>query len=476
MAWRGHDYGGAVSDPYLLPAQSLGSVEDYLTHVGGAALEAARGLGPAGLRALVDSAGLRGRDAAGTSVASRWGAIGFVGDDAGSRYVVANGTDSEPGSFVDRALLRSNPFQVIEGLVIAALAVGAREGFIVIRHSFTVEYDVLTDALARAEVAGWFEDVSIKCVRAPEEFLVSDDRAVLEVIEGRAPLPIRLDPAIDGLFSIESRDLRRSDQVPDHPNPTTVESVETLANLAPMVLRGAAWFRSKGTTVSPGHILCTVTGDVRRHDVAEIELGQPLLEVLEQMGEGFDPAGAPKAVLNGVSSPVLTRSRLAAPMSWEGLSAVGASLGRAAFHVLGEGTDMIAVARQLSVFLYVESCGVCPGCKFGGGEIAAYLARLDAGVGTTADVEALGARLAVVADGRRCELPLHHRDVITSILRAFPEDVMAATAARPHNVTTPSTWSRLVDLVEGRAVWDDLQARKRADWTIEAQPVQLGRW
>jgi NADH-quinone oxidoreductase subunit F len=464
-----------MSEPYLLPPRTLGTLSDHLENAGGDAISVARSLGPAAVRAVVDAAGLRGRDSAGAGVASRWGAIALGDDDAGPRYLVANGSDSEPYSFVDRALLRSNPYQVLEGLVIAALAVGAREAFVVIRRSFTFEYEVLTAALAEAELGGWFDDVSVKCVRAPEEYLVNDERCVLEVIEGRAPLPVRLAPAVDGLFSVHDRD-SGVERVPARPNPTVVESVETLANLGPLVRRGAAWFRSMGTSVSPGHVLCTVTGDVRRHEVAEIELGQPLLEVLELVGDGFDGGVPPKAVLNGVSSPVLTRSRLAAPLSWEGLSAVGASLGRAAFHVLSDDTDMVAVAHRIAAFLYVESCGICPACKFGGGEVTAYLARLVSGVGSVSDVEALGSRLPLVPDGRRCDLPLRQRDVVSSILRAFPEDVMAAARAERSPPAQPEVLSRIVELTEGKAVWDTEQARKRADWVLEPQPVRLTRW
>ena len=462
-----------MRDPYLLPPTSLGTMAGYVGHYGGGGIDAARALGPAALRATVEAAGLRGRDATATAVAARWSAAAENGDDSGPRYLVANGTDSEPGSFVDHTLLRSNPFQVIEGLVIAAIAIGAREAFIVIRHSFETEYSILTDALAEAELAGWFERLSVKCVRAPEEYLVGEDRAALEVIEGRSPLPARLAPHVDGLFARVDRDLRSLDQLPDRPNPTVVETVETLANLAPLVRNGPVWFRSMGTAVSPGHILCTVTGDVSRHDVAEVRLGRPLLEVLEEVGCGFSPTGQPRAVLSGVSSPVLTRSRLAAPMCWEGLSAVGASLGRAAFIVYGDGSDMIEVAHQVAAFLYVESCGLCPACKFGGGEVTAYLARLVSGIGSVRDVEALGARLAVLADGRRCDLPLHQRDVVSSILRAFPEDVMGSTG--PRHTARPTVMSRIEDLTGGQATWDQLQSRKRADWVLEDRPVQLTR-
>lgn len=464
-----------MAGAYLLPDRPCRELDAYRRHGGGTGLDEARAHDPARVRELVTASGLRGRDAAAVAVGPRWAQVAAADPSAGPRYVVAIGTDSEPGSFVDRALVRRNPFGIVEGLVIAARAVGAGDAYLLIRRSFEREYEILADMLAEAEVAGWFEDVAVKVVRGPDEYLVGEDRAALEVIEGRAPVPLRGAPSVDGLFSRDDRDLRSVDTavgVPCHP--TVVETFETLVNVAGVLANGPSWYRSMGTSISPGHLLVTVTGDVRRHRVAEVDLGKRTVDVLEEVGDGFVDGRPPKAVLSGVTAPVLTRSRLSAPLCWEGLAAVGSALGRAAFTVHGEGTDMVAVAHGISTFLYVESCGLCPPCKFGGGEVAAHLARLVAGSGSLSDVEAIGARLATVADGRRCELPTRHREAVASILRAFPGDVLAAVD--PDYRGTPRPVRGLVDLVDGRAEWDDRQARKRADWVVEEQPVRLGRW
>lgn len=458
---------------YLLPDDPCRRLADVEAAGLGGGLAAANAMGRGRLLDVVEASGLRGRDHAAVGVAAKWAALAAGGADAGDRYLVANATDSEPGSFTDRALLRSNPFAVIDGIAVASLALGARDAFIVLRSSFTTEYEILTTAIAEAEMAGWLERVSVKCVRAGDDYLLFDDRAVLEVVEGRPAVPRRFPPDVDGLFAAPERDGRR-DRRPAVPNPTAVESVETLANVGAIAVNGSAWFRSMGTAVSPGNVLCTITGDVVHHGVVEAPLGRRLYDVIEEGGRGFLPASPPKAVLSGVSSPVLTRSRLAAPMSWEGLGAVGASLGRAAFTVYGEPTDMLAVAHQVASYLYVESCGWCPACKFGGGEVTAYLARLVAGTGEERDIEALGARLATVTDGRRCDLALRQRDVVSSILRAFPGDVNGA-AERPTGVQ-PRTFAPIEDIVDGVAVPAAFQARKRADGALEATPVRLTRY
>lgn len=466
-----------VAASYLLPDHPCRTVAEYRAAGLGDAVDRALTLGATGMLDLLEASGLRSRDHAAVAVASKWSALVRGGSDAGPRYLVANATDGEPGSFTDRALIRANPLGVVEGIVVSALTVGAKDAFVAIRESFAREYDVLVTALAEAEMAGWLEQVSVKCVRTPDAYLVGDERALLECIEGRPPRPRRLSPAVDGLFAVPDRAERATEYLPEVPNPTTVETIETLVNVAAIAVNGGGWFRSMGTAVSPGNLLCTITGDVLRHGVVEAELGLRLVDVIEQGGNGFRPDAAPKAVLSGVSSPVLTRSRLAAPMSWEGLGAVGASLGRAAFLVYGEHTDMVDIAHRVAAFLYVESCGWCPACKFGGGEVTAYLARLVAGTGEPRDLEALNHRLPRITEGRRCDLPVRHHEVVASILRAFPGD-FARRSSRPDDTTDlePVPLEHVVDIVEGRAVLGTAQAHKRADGVVEDRPVHLTVW
>jgi NADH:ubiquinone oxidoreductase subunit F (NADH-binding) len=373
---------------------------------------------------------------------------------------VVTATDEEPGSFVDRTLLRQNPFAVIEGAVVTALAVDVSEVFIAIRRSFVEEYEILAAALAEAEVAGWFDRVSVKCVRVGEEYLIGDARGLLESMEGRAAMPRRAQADVEGLFARDRGE--EPTTISAVTNPTCIETAETVVNVAAILAHGARWFRSMGTAVSPGHLMITVSGDVNRHAVREVEIGRRLVDLLEEVGDGFLPNVAPKAVLSGVSSRVLTRSRLAAPLSWEGLSSVGASIGRAAYLVHGEPTNMVEVAYQVAAFLALESCALCPPCKYGGSEVAAFLGRLVAGYGATADMEAVMGRLATVTDGRRCELATRQRDVVSSILRAFPGDVI--DVASRSGGTTPPPIGRILNLVDGRTIWEPPRSASFAVW------------
>jgi NADH:ubiquinone oxidoreductase subunit F (NADH-binding) len=246
-------------------------------------------------------------------------------------------------------------------------------------------------------------------------------------------------------------------------NPTLVTNVETLANVPPILARGAAWYRERGTAGSPGSVLVTVVGDVERAGVAEVAMGTPLAEAIEEIGGGVRDGRRVKAVLSGVANPVLTAADLDTPLTYEAMAEIGSGLGACGFIVFDDTADMVAVARMVSRFLYVESCGQCPACKFGTGEVTAYLDRIATGQGASRDVELIGARLDTVTDANRCYLGTQEQVVISSLLRAFPEDFVAHLEGAPPapELTVP----KLVALSDGVATYDPRQARKRPDWT-----------
>jgi len=223
-----------------------------------------------------------------------------------------------------------------------------------------------------------------------------------------------------------------------------------------------------GTAGSPGVVLCTVVGDTQRAGVAEAEMGTPLVEVIERVGGGAKPGRSVKAVLSGVANGVVAGDRLDAPVSYEGLEAAGGGLGAAGFIVYDDTTDMIAVARAVSRFLYVESCGQCPPCKFGTGAVTAVLDRVLAGDATIHDVEVMAARLESVTDSNRCYLPVQEQLVVRSILRVFADELDAyVTGRRPPSADEVAV-PKLVDIRDGVAVIDERQARKQPDWTYAA--------
>ena len=231
-----------------------------------------------------------------------------------------------------------------------------------------------------------------------------------------------------------------------------------------VLARGTEWHRALGTRRSAGLAVCTVVGCVVHPGVGEIELGTPLGEVIERIGGGVAPGRSIKAVLSGVSNPVITAAHLDTPVSYEGMEAIDCGLGSCGFVVYDDTTNAVELAHMVSRFLYVESCGQCPACKLGTGEITHQLERLLDGNAERDAVAIIGARLRSVSDGNRCYLPNEEQRVIASLLRAFPEEFLAAEDA-PVRVLRDLPVPKLVDLARGHAQFDQNQARKQPDWT-----------
>jgi NADH:ubiquinone oxidoreductase subunit F (NADH-binding) len=415
--------------PFLLPPEPISSLEAYLAAGGGQGLARAQEIGPAATIEELRRSGLRGRGGAGFPTGRKWDTVAEQGGT--HHYVVCNAAEGEPGTFKDRALIPANPYQVVEGLIIAGFAVNAVEAFIGLKASFVPEIDAVTRAVVEMQDTGVCKDCQVTIVRGPEEYLLGEEKALLEVIEGGAPLPRLLPPYEHGLFATAPQEgWEAKEPEPGHrglheSNPTLVNNAETIANVPHILAKGAGWFRGMGTAESPGTVVATVVGDVVAPDVGEVELGTPLAAVIDAVGSGARPGRTVKAVFSGVSNAVITAAHLGAPLSYEGMRAAGSGLGAAGFIVYDDSACMVEVARQFSRFLYVESCGQCPACKTGTGEITAHLDAIEAGAGSTADVENMRAWLAQVTDANRCYLGAEEQSVVASILRAFPDEFVA---------------------------------------------------
>ena len=221
-------------------------------------IQRAQELGPDGTRAEVLRSGLRGRGGGGFPTGRKWESIATGG--TGSRFVVCNGAEGEPGTFKDRALMRANPFQLVEGVMIAAFAVGAERAYICLKERFTEERANVTRAVAEMQDAGICRDCEVVIVAGPDEYLFGEEKAMLEVIEGRSPLPRLFPPHEHGLFATASVSgwEGTNDAAGATSNPTLVNNVETLSNVPWVLARGADWFRTYGTSESPGTIVATV--------------------------------------------------------------------------------------------------------------------------------------------------------------------------------------------------------------------------
>lgn len=463
---------------YLLPTSPVASLEEHLaTDVGGVGVATAQRLGPRATIDAVSAAGLRGRGGGGFPTGRKWAGIA---EQAGTRrYLVCNGAEGEPGTFKDRALLRANPYQVVEGMMVAAFAIGAEEAFLCLKAGFEREIAAATRAVQELQAAGIGTGCTISIVAGPDEYLFGEEKAMLEVIEGKPPLPRWFPPYEHGLFAASPQGgweagphgaHRRGDE----PNPTLVNNVETLANVPHILARGADWFRSVGTAESPGTIVATVVGDVVAPDVGEVELGSPLGAVIDAVGSGVAPGRTVKAVFSGVANPVVTAAQLDTPVSYEGFAAIGSGMGAAGFIVHDDTACMVDAAYRFSRFLYVESCGQCPPCKMGSGEITARLERIETGAGDDRDLGVIAHWLERVTDGSRCYLAAEEQRVVSSVLRAFPEEF--AEHLERHACPRPARrpMPKLLDLEGGTATYDDSFWRKRPDWTYEPDRPDLG--
>jgi NADH-quinone oxidoreductase subunit F len=448
----------------LLDGAPVASLADYVERGGGAALRVAVEAGSEHVLGELEASGLRGRGGAGFSTGLKWRSIVAGGADVGERFVVANGAEGEPGTFKDRALLRHNPYLLLEGLLIAARTVGARRVFVALKSSFEFEADVVALGAAEMAAAGWADDVQIELVRGPDEYLFGEEKALLEVIEGEEPLPRLFPPYLYGLFTTSpqvgwSAGRTLTGVGPDGSNPTLVNNVETLSTIPAIIANGGEWYRGFGTAESPGTMVCTVSGDTVRHGVGEFELGTPVATVIAELGGGMADGRAIKYVLSGVSNPVLHGELIDTPLTYEHMEAVGAGLGTGGFIVYDDRTDPAELAYAVSRFLGIESCGQCSACKLGCEAVTELLSSLD-GVTEGAVYGDISARLANVTDASRCFLPSQEQRVVTSLL----PDMHDPESRRPERGLE---LTKIVDLVGDRFVLDDTQSRKRSDWTYE---------
>ena len=452
----------------LLDGNPVASLDDYLARGGLKALAAAHQLDPDVVIEEITASGLRGRGGAGFPAGRKW--AGVRGAGPGRRFAVCNAAEGEPGTFKDRALLRHDPYKVLEGLAIAAYAVGAEVAYIATKASYAQEADRLARAIEELAAHPRFGGLPITLVLGPDEYLFGEEKALLEVIEGNEPLPRLLPPYEHGLFATDIQTGWQAVDAPTgatgkgEPNPTLVNNVETLAHVPRILREGAAWFRALGTPDSPGTTIATIVGDVQRPLVVEVELGTPLAALIELAG-GPLPGRTLQAAFSGVANGVITADHFDAPLSYEGLAAVGSGLGSSGFVLYDDTACMVQVAHALSEFLYVESCGQCRSCKFGCGEITRSLEVLLSGDGSEQEVEVIGARLRSVTDQTRCYLAAEEQAMVSSILREYPEEFALHLEGRCSVAERPIIVPKLVDLADGVATYDPRQASKQPDWT-----------
>lgn len=338
---------------------------------------------PADVTQVVSDSGLAGRGGAGFPTGRKWS---FIPKGILPTYIVINADESEPGAFKDRELMERNPHQLLEGVAIAAYAIGCEKAFIYIRGEFLYIGEILDQAISEARAAGYLGEgvfgsktnIDIVVHRGAGAYICGEESALLDSLEGYRGFP-RLRPpypALKGLYG----------------QPTAVNNVETIANVAHIIRSGAAWYRSFGTEKSPGTKVCSISGPVNRPGNYELPLGTPFRVLLEECAGGMRDGKTLKAYIpGGASAPMLpaNEASLNVPMSYEGYQSIGSVLGSASFILIPEDVCILRVQLRLSEFFAHESCGKCIPCREGTPWLAKTIRRIEDGHGRQEDLPLL---------------------------------------------------------------------------------------
>ncbi len=415
----------------------------YLRHDGYVGLRRSLSMSPAEVIALVKESGLRGRGGAGFPTGTKWSFIpaGSSDADAKPHYLVINADESEPGTCKDIPLMLAAPHFVIEGVIIAAYAIGARHAFIYLRGEVVSVLRRLRAAVAEAYAAGYLGadiggsgfDLDLVVHAGAGAYICGEETALLDSLEGRRGQP-RLRPpfpAEAGLYSC----------------PTVVNNVESIASVPPILTNGAAWFTSMGTERSPGFTMYSLSGHVTRPGQYEAPLGTTLRELLAHAG-GIRTGHTLKFwTPGGSSTPMLTAEHLDIPLDYEGVASVGSMLGTKALQIFDETTCVVRAVRRWTRFYAHESCGKCTPCREGTYWLTQLYEGLETGTAGPQDVQKLldiadtlsGKSFCALGDGAASPIissVTHFRDEYLAHLHGgCPFDPRAAMLAAPQQVS-----------------------------------------
>jgi NADH:ubiquinone oxidoreductase subunit F (NADH-binding)/(2Fe-2S) ferredoxin/Pyruvate/2-oxoacid:ferredoxin oxidoreductase delta subunit len=345
----------------------------------------------------VKASGLRGRGGAGFPTGLKWGFARAAKGD--TKYLICNADEGDPGAFMDRAVLEGDPHAVLEGMIIAAYAIGTETGYIYVRAEYPIAVEHLRIAVRQAEELGLLGEnilgsginFRINIKEGAGAFVCGEETALMASIEGRRgmPRPRPPFPANSGLWG----------------KPTNINNVETFANISPIILRGADWYASIGTERSKGTKLFALAGKVNNTGLVEVPMGVSLREVVFDIGGGVPEEKEFKAVqIGGPSGGCVPAEHLDLPIDYDSLSSVGAIMGSGGMIVMDEDTCMVDVARYFMNFVQNESCGKCVPCRIGTKRMLEILTRITEGEGEDGDVDLLADMAAIIKDASLCAL------------------------------------------------------------------------
>jgi bidirectional [NiFe] hydrogenase diaphorase subunit len=398
-------------------------LEDYIAQDGYLALtKALTEMTPTEVIAEVAKSGLRGRGGAGYPTGLKWGTVAKASGT--QKLLVCNADEGDPGAFMDRSVLESDPHRVLEGMIIAAYAVGASEGFIYIRAEYPLAVARLKTALRHAErqgllgsnICGTQFSFRISIRIGAGAFVCGEETALLASIEGRrgTPKPRPPYPAQSGLWG----------------QPTLINNVETYANIAPIIRNGGAWFAAIGTERSKGTKVFALAGTIGNSGVIEVPMGITLRDIIFDIGGGIPDGRRFKAVqTGGPSGGCIPESHLDTPVDYETLTKLGSIMGSGGMIVMDETSSMVDVARYFMEFCMTESCGKCIPCRAGTVQLYELLGRFSEKVARPSDLVLLEELCDMVRNTSLCGLGQSAPNPVSSTLRYFRPEYEAAMAA-----------------------------------------------
>ena len=393
-------------------------IESYIAADGYLALRnVLREMTPADVLATVTKSGLRGRGGAGYPTGLKWSTVAKT--KSTRRFVICNADEGDPGAFMDRSVLESDPHRVIEGMIIAAFAVGAEQGYIYVRAEYPLAIKRLQTAIRQAKQAGLlgsgiFESpftFNIDIRIGAGAFVCGEETALMASVEGRRgqPRPRPPFPAEAGLFG----------------QPTLINNVETFANVPPIITKGAEWFAGIGTEKSKGTKVFALAGKISRTGLIEVPMGTKLRDIVEEMGGGAPDGNTVKAVqTGGPSGGCIPAAELDTPVDYESLTKLGSIMGSGGMIVMDQTTKMVDVARFFMEFCMDESCGKCIPCRAGTVQMHTLLNKIIAGKATAEDLRKLEELCDMVRNTSLCGLGMTAPNPVLSTLRFFRNEYL----------------------------------------------------
>jgi NADH:ubiquinone oxidoreductase subunit F (NADH-binding)/NADH:ubiquinone oxidoreductase subunit E/Pyruvate/2-oxoacid:ferredoxin oxidoreductase delta subunit len=384
-------------------------LDEYLAHDGFKALNAARGRKPEDVIADITASGLRGRGGAGFPTGVKWGHVRHSKSKDGIKYVIVNGDEGDPGAFMDRMLMESFPYRVIEGMMIGGYAVGANEGYIYVRAEYPRAVTRLREAIRRMTERGFLNDFKLHIFEGAGAFVCGEATAMVESIEGHRGIPRMKPPRLaeSGLWG----------------RPTLLNNVETFAMVPWIIRHGHAAFAALGTEKSKGTKVFALAGKIARAGLIEVPMGITIREVVEEIGGGVPDGKRFKAVqIGGPSGGCIPASLGNTTVDFEALTEVGAMMGSGGLVVLDEDDCMVDVARYFMSFLRNESCGQCTFCRIGTTRMWEILDKICNGKGRQSDLDDLKQLATFTEQGSMCGLGKSAPNPVLSTLRYFLDE------------------------------------------------------